>query len=90
MRLNKVCIVITFSTKFEFKHFFVFNFHDKGAAIYSSDEDESDFEARRNKKDKNKVLRALAESDEESSSGGSNHDAPSGNESNDGGNSSPE
>lgn len=41
-----------------------------GAAIYSSDEDDSDFETTRKKKvDKNKALRALAESDDESASG---------------------
>lgn len=54
-----------------------------GAAIYSSDEDESDFETRRSKKsDKSKVLRALADSDDESV--GSNQNAGSDNETNDG------
>lgn len=53
-----------------------------GAAIYSSDEDDSDFDTRRSKKpDKNKVLRALADSDEESDV--SNRNAGSDNESND-------
>lgn len=40
-----------------------------GAAIYSTEEDDSDFEGNRKKKvDKNKALRALADSDEESGS----------------------
>lgn len=47
--------------------------HKIGAAIYSSDDDESDIDTRRGKKtDKSKALRALADSDEESVSG-SNH-----------------
>lgn len=52
-----------------------------GAAIYSSDEDESDFETRHKKKpDRTKVLRALRDSDEESDE--SDKKATSGNESN--------
>lgn len=52
-----------------------------GAAIYSSDEDESDIETRRKKKpDRTKVVRALRDSDEESDD--SNKKTTSGNESN--------
>lgn len=48
----------------------VYDFWSLGAAIYSSDDDDSDLDSRRNKKtDKSKALRALVDSDEDSASG---------------------